>query len=138
MVPLDELEQQEAREEFTIRELANLGQDRASAYLQSVQQAKKIAQEIPPDEDSHFFTVGDMVKMKHHAKSKFEYSWKGPYHIVALGHPGTYFLIKPDGQRLDSTVNQRDLAPWLATTKDNEEYAYMGSSKRKEGVVLDQ
>ncbi|KAH9262534.1 hypothetical protein BASA83_013800 [Batrachochytrium salamandrivorans] len=36
----------------------------------------------------YFFKVGDMVKMKHHDRLKLEFKWKGPYHVVDVGHPG--------------------------------------------------
>jgi transposase InsO family protein len=115
MIPLDEFERQELNQEITIRELETLGQDRAASYLRSVSQADKISKRFNDKigQLEHFFDVGDMVKLNHHSKNKFEFSWKGPYHIVGLGHPGTYFLMKPDGQCLDSTVNQRDLASIL-------------------------
>ncbi|KAH9270477.1 hypothetical protein BASA83_007478 [Batrachochytrium salamandrivorans] len=58
-------------------------------------------------------THGDMVKMKHHERLKLEFRWKGPYH-VDVGHPGTYWIMTPQGLRLPNAVNQNDLAPWLS------------------------
>jgi hypothetical protein len=49
---------------------------------------------------------------------------------VGLGYPGTYFLMAPDGRCLESTVNQRDLAPWLANTTNNQDYFYDGSERQ--------
>ncbi|KAH9274702.1 hypothetical protein BASA83_002899 [Batrachochytrium salamandrivorans] len=69
-----------------------------------------------------------MVKLKHHAKTKFQFDWKGPYHIVDVGFPGTYWLMDPQGRRFDSTVNERDLAPWLTQTDSNQEYRHSCSS----------
>lgn len=128
MVPFD---QQEIRDEtlgFMARELRELGQDRAASYFRSVRQAERMAaaggEEAP--EARHFFDVGDMVKLKHHAANKFEFKWKGPYHIVRLGTPGVYYLMEPTGRQLDTPVNQKDLAPWRARTVDNEEFFYDG------------
>ena len=57
-----------------------------------------------------------------------EYKWKGPYHIARLGHPGTYLLMTSKGDILPSFVNQRDLAPFLAQTRDSEDYFYDGTT----------
>ena len=73
----------------------------------------------PDSQDSHYFNINDMVKLKHHGKTKFEYEWTGPYFIVELGPPGTYYLTKPNGLRLDSTTHQNDLAPWISQTQNN-------------------
>ncbi|KAH9262992.1 hypothetical protein BASA83_013712 [Batrachochytrium salamandrivorans] len=43
------------------------------------------------------FKVGDMVKMKHHDRQKLEFNWKGPYHVVDVGHPGTYWIMTSAG-----------------------------------------
>jgi transposase InsO family protein len=130
MVPLDELERKEAIADFTARNLDELGQHRAAAYQLSVAQALRMTERTKDlnDAPAHYFSVGDMVKMKHHDKRKFEYSWRGPYHVIALGHPGTYQLMDPSGRQLDTPINQRDLAPWLAATIDNEDFFYDGTS----------
>lgn len=133
MTNLDDLELDELRNNITIRELEELGQHRASAYFRSLQQVDKMLKNSKPQPDAsnatHFFEEGDMVKMKHHDKKKFEFQWKGPYHIVRLGHPGTYWVMSPRGEVLDSSVNQRDLAPWLAATEDNKDYFYDGTTR---------
>lgn len=131
MIPLDELERKEANLEFTIRELEDLGHHRAAAYIKSLAQAEKMKQRNEGNQDApeHYFEIGDMVKMKHHTRTKFEFRWKGPYHIVELGPPGTYRLMDPRGRQLDSLINQRDLAPWLSPTRDNEDYFYDGTNR---------
>ncbi|KAH9270984.1 hypothetical protein BASA83_006941 [Batrachochytrium salamandrivorans] len=63
------------------------------------------------EENSEFIArnleeVGDMVKMKHHERLKLEFRWKGPYHVVDVGHPGTYWIMTPQGLRLPNAVNQ--------------------------------
>ncbi len=132
MVPLDDLERREARLDFTARELEELGQSRAAGYHRSLLQAERIRKSLnlPEDSPSHFFEPGDMVKLKHFSKTKFEFKWRGPYHVVKLAHPGTYWIMDSTGKWLDSTINQRDLAPWLSTTKDNEDYFYHGLPER--------
>jgi hypothetical protein len=136
MADLDNLELDELRNNITIRELEELGQHRASAYFRSLQQADKMLSngKVQTNDDSnsegaHYFQEGDMVKLKHHDRKKFEFKWKGPYHIVRLGHPGTYHIMSPRGDILDSPINQRDLAPWLATTQDNQDYFYDGTTR---------
>ncbi|KAH9245555.1 hypothetical protein BASA81_016959 [Batrachochytrium salamandrivorans] len=73
----------------------------------------------------YYFKVGDMVKMKHHDRQKLEFNWKGPYHVVDVGHPGTYWIMTPQGLRLPNAVNQPDLAPWLAPVIDNVDFSTM-------------
>ncbi|KAH9271428.1 hypothetical protein BASA83_006270 [Batrachochytrium salamandrivorans] len=75
----------------------------------------------------YYFKVGDMVKMKHHDRQKLEFNWKGPYHVVDVGHPGTYWIMTPQGLRLPNAVNQADLAPWLAPVIDNVDFFYDGT-----------
>ncbi|KAH9272158.1 hypothetical protein BASA83_005495 [Batrachochytrium salamandrivorans] len=77
----------------------------------------------------YFFKVGDMVKMKHHERLKLEFRWKGPYHVVDVGHPGTYWIMTPQGLRLPNAVNQNDLAPWLSPVVDNVDFFYDGTSR---------
>lgn len=135
MEPLDEIEAKEARSEFTARTLDELGQVRAAAYHRTLAQAEKMKKNVvvDPDAPTHYFQIGDWVKMKHHSKLKFEFKWKGPYVVVKLGHPGTYRLMEPGGRWLDAAVNQRDLAPWLARTIDDQDYFYDGTSRALEG-----
>jgi hypothetical protein len=134
MAPLDELEEREARLEFTARELEELGQDRAAAYHRSLAQAERIRNriQVDPETPEYYFSIGDTVKMKHHSKEKFEFSWKGPYQVVKLGHPGTYWLMTPRGNWLDSTVNQSDLSPFTANLDDNESFFYDGTARQVE------
>jgi transposase InsO family protein len=132
MQPLDEIEEMEERSEIIARTLEDMGQARAAAHERSKAQAEAMRrrQNIPDESPDHHFKVGDWVKLKHHSAEKFEFRWKGPYHVVDLGFPGTYWLMTPDGLRLDSTVNQSDLAPWLAPVDDNEDYFYDGTQTR--------
>ncbi|KAH9270406.1 hypothetical protein BASA83_007404 [Batrachochytrium salamandrivorans] len=67
--------------------------------------------------------------MKHHDRQKLEFNWKGPYHVVDVGHPGTYWIMTPQGLRLPNAVNQADLAPWLAPVIDNVDFFYDGTNQ---------
>ncbi|KAH9264250.1 hypothetical protein BASA83_012267 [Batrachochytrium salamandrivorans] len=71
----------------------------------------------------------DMVKMKHHERLKLEFRWKGPYHVVDVGHPGTYWIMTPQGLRLPNAVNQNDLLSLLAPVVDNVDFFYDGTSR---------
>jgi hypothetical protein len=96
LVPLDELEQLENREEIVARTFDELGLARKAAYERSKAQARRMKayqderRGIEDPSQTHAFGVGDMVKMKHHEKEKFEFNWKGPYYVTRLGPPGTY------------------------------------------------
>jgi transposase InsO family protein len=130
--PLDELEEMEANSEFYARTFDDLGQHRAAANTRSINQAKtmRMRGDFQAWQYEPAFNVGDMVKLKHHGAMKFEFRWKGPYHVVDKAFPGTYYLMAPSGQRLDSVVNQDDLAPWLAVTRDNQDFFYDGTVTR--------
>jgi transposase InsO family protein len=130
MAPLSSLEQQEFNDEFTARELDQLGQDRAAAYHRSLAQARRMESSRSADDNTtHYFEIGDWVKIKNFDRGKFEFRWKGPYTIVELGHPRTYWLMAPDGRRLDSTVNESHLAPWTASLADNQDFFYDGTQR---------
>jgi len=131
MQPLDEIERLENNAEFRAKQFEELGSARGAAYERTKAQAEAMKRRYNLDDYSqdYYFKVGDWVKMKHYARTKFEFDWKGPYHIVDVGFPGTYWLMDPQGQRLDSTVNQSNLAPWLAPTTSNETFFYDGTNR---------
>lgn len=128
--PLDEIESLDFQTLLTARELDSLGNSRAAAYKRTLVQAEQMKRRfnIQDENDTHYFEEGQMVKLKHWDKQKFEFKWKGPFFIGKLGKPGTYWLLTPRGDFLESTINQSDLAPWLATTTANESYFYDGRS----------
>ena len=106
------------------------GEYRAAANIRTRAAADQLAATMPTGFDlKNAFEIGDMVKLKHREKTKFEFKWKGPYHIVQLGYPGTYWLMDPQGRRLPTTVNQAELSPWLARTPDNVDYFYDGTAR---------
>ncbi|KAH6601591.1 hypothetical protein BASA50_001449 [Batrachochytrium salamandrivorans] len=136
MVPLDDVELMEEAAEKTARGFDELGYARAAAYHRSKAQAEAMRRRhnLDPNSEDYHYEIGDMVKLKHHAKTKFQFDWKGPYHIVYVGFPGTYWLMDPQGRRFDSTVNERDLAPWLTQTDSNQEYFYDGTKRDGQGA----
>ncbi|KAH9273051.1 hypothetical protein BASA83_004623 [Batrachochytrium salamandrivorans] len=118
---LDEIERMEETSEFIARNLDEVGQARSAANVRTKAQAEAMRKRNGFDQDTpdYFFKVGDMVKLKHHERLKLEFKWKGPYHVVDVGHPGTYWLMTPQGLRFPNAINQSDLAPWLAPVIDN-------------------
>ena len=62
--------------------------------------------------------------MKHHEKLKFQFIWTGPYVVVDSDPNDTYYLMKPNGQRIDNTVNHDYLAPY---TVMDPEFFYAGN-----------
>ncbi|KAH9245110.1 hypothetical protein BASA81_017424 [Batrachochytrium salamandrivorans] len=111
-----------------------IGQVRSAAYACSKAQAEamRIRNKWDPDSDDYYFKIGDMVKLKNHTKNKFEFDWKGPYHIVDVGYPETYWIMEPSGRRFDSTVSELDLAPWLQATESTLAF-YDGTSRDDRG-----
>ncbi|KAH9274718.1 hypothetical protein BASA83_002919 [Batrachochytrium salamandrivorans] len=75
------------------------GQARSAANVRTKAQSEAMRKRGGFDENTpdYFFKVGDMVKMKHHERLKLEFRWKGPYHVVDVGHPGTYWIMTPQG-----------------------------------------
>jgi transposase InsO family protein len=110
-VPLDEKEREEAILNYNSYKLGRLGQERAEAYFKSIAQAKKMQR---TRDITYKYDVGHYVKLRRHQRSKFDSFWTGPYVVTELGFPGTYWLIKANGQRLDSLVNEDQLAPWIS------------------------
>ncbi|KAH9245031.1 hypothetical protein BASA81_017509 [Batrachochytrium salamandrivorans] len=131
LAPLDDIERMEENSEFIARNLEEVGQARSAANVRTKAQAEAMRKRNNFDETTpdYFFKVGDMVKMKHHDRLKLEFRWKGPYHVVDVGHPGTYWIMTPQGLRLPNAVNQNDLAPWLAPVVDNIDFFYDGTNR---------
>ena len=131
MQPLDEIELADESSEYLARSLDELGQARAAAHERSRRQAEKmrLKHNLDPDAPDYYFKINDWVKLKNHGSKKMEFNWKGPYTVVDIGFPGTYWLMDPRGRRLDSTVNEKDLAPWLTPVADNVDYFYDGTSR---------
>jgi hypothetical protein len=127
MQPLDEVEKMEERHEFSARTFEELGYDRSAAYHRSVAQAARMEKyyNAKKKTENHAYEIGDMVKLKNYGKTKFEFSWKGPYSVVGYGLvPGTYQIMDMRGQRLDYSIAQDNLAPWLVPLLSNQEYSY--------------
>ncbi|KAH9272528.1 hypothetical protein BASA83_005338 [Batrachochytrium salamandrivorans] len=118
------------------RNLEEVGQARSAANVRTKAQAEAMRKRNNFDEDTpdYYFKVGDMVKLKHHDRLKLEFKWKGPYHIVDVGHPGTYWIMTPQGTRYPNSINQNDLAPWLAPVVDNIDFFYDGTKTRNSDI----
>ncbi|KAH9274081.1 hypothetical protein BASA83_003725 [Batrachochytrium salamandrivorans] len=80
-------------------ELGGSWQARSAANVRTKAQAEAMRKRSGFDENTpdYYFKVGDMVKMKHHDRLKLEFKWKGPYHVVDVGHPGN--LLDNDSSR---------------------------------------
>jgi hypothetical protein len=119
---------------ITSKRLAALGQHRAAALFRLQVQAQRMKQRYDkdPSVSHHRFQGGDVVKMHHHDKQKFQFAWTGPYYIVDEGFNDSYYLMKPGGQRLDAPVNHDYLAPFHL--EDGECYYYAGIFKAIEQV----
>jgi hypothetical protein len=130
--PLSEIEQLEETGDIDARALEDIGQFRAAANARSITAAKvfQLREKIQHNQKDYFFSVGDMVKLKKHNPTSLQFNWKGPYHIVGLGYPGTYYLMNPQGYRLESTQHQNELAPWLAPVIDNVDFFYDATARR--------
>jgi transposase InsO family protein len=104
VAPLDPEENQRLIDEVTNERLEELGIQRKTAFINSKTQADSYKR---TDIDDYYFEINDWVKMKNFGKKKFQFSWKGPFVIVGFGYPGTYWLQKPNGERLPALINQK-------------------------------
>ena len=68
----------------TATELAHLNQNRAAALyrLQAQASRMKVRYDTANNATNPRFVPGDVVKMKHHDHTKFQFKWTGPYYIV--------------------------------------------------------
>jgi hypothetical protein len=118
--PLDDVERRVAVEGWTNRELEDLGVDRGQAYLRT--QASKAV--LNSREEDFYFKPDDWVKLKNFGKTKFQFTWKGPYIVHSYGYFPTYWLRTPNGEILANLVNQSNLAPWTTRLENNEDYFF--------------
>ena len=118
-------------DDYSERNFDDLEMARGLAYMRSKDQAEAMKKRHASAEASldYYFKINDWVKRKNYPANKFEFSGKGPYAVVDVGFPGTYWLMDTNGRRLDSTVNQRDLAPWLSGINDNQSYFHDGTNR---------
>jgi len=128
----------ETMNDYETRNMEQLQRARGMAYMRSLEQAEKMKKrneqlkkkhEEVENSPDYYFKINDWVKMKNHNPNKFEFEWKGPYFVVDVGFPGTYWLMDPNGRRLDTTVNQSDLAPWRSSIQDNEPFFHDGTNR---------
>ncbi|KAH9270588.1 hypothetical protein BASA83_007176 [Batrachochytrium salamandrivorans] len=83
--------------------------------------------ETPPR--SSLTPLDDIEQMEENSEFIARNLEGSPYHVVDVGHPGTYWIMTPQGLRLPNAVNQNDLAPWLSPVVDNVDFFYDGTSR---------
>jgi hypothetical protein len=107
---------------YTERELAKLGQNRAAAMQRLKVQAAEMKRryDLVNGVGAERYRIGDVVKLKHHRQTKFQFAWYGPFYVDSYGPNGTYYLKQPDGKKLSHLVNHDYLAPF--SVKDPELY----------------
>jgi hypothetical protein len=111
----------EERQEFFARQMEHLGEARKAAYIRSRAQVDAIIKRNNlPQENSanHRFKVGDWVKLKIVKKTKWDQQWAGPFSVIKLYFPHTYFLISMRGDWLDVPVNEERLALWIGNADE--------------------
>lgn len=124
MKPLDEIERMEERSEFIARNLDELGLARRAATERSLAQAEAmklrnsggIQNEL--SQKTHKFEIGDWVKLKMKKKSKWERQWSGPFMVVKLSFPHTYYIMTFRGDWINDPVNEERLALWKGNSPD--------------------
>ena len=109
------------RDEYTARNLEDLGHARAAAFFRSQRQERLM---LERNENARVmegrFIVGQFVKKKNHNKRKLEYPWTGPYIITEILQNDVYRLALPSGETLSNPIHQDELAPYSATDASQE------------------
>ena len=108
------------RDLFTARGYDLVGDDRLAAHHRSLRQARIMEKQYNknPRVAPHVFNIGDRVKRKNRTQHKFEFPWIGPYSVVGVGPNNTYYLMKTNGQRLDTPIYHDELAPYTGLSTD--------------------
>jgi len=106
----------------------------------TIAQAEAMARrnEVTQDQDSssHRFDIGDWVKLKMKKKNKWERQWAGPFTVMRLHFPHTYFLMTMRGAWLPDPINEERMAIWkgrsneLMDPTDNEAFDYIVSDQQ--------
>jgi transposase InsO family protein len=107
-------------EDFTARELHQLGQDRYASLIRSQRQAKdmeRLYRERNNVIDKRFI-IGQYVKRKVHGGISLNLKWDGPYIITEVLENSLYRLMMVNGTILDTPVHQDDLAPYTSNSSD--------------------
>jgi hypothetical protein len=75
------------------------------------------------------YPVGSFVKVKNHAKLKFQNAWQGPFIVDRIGPHDVYYLKTPGGLEVKNPVNRDHLAPWttMEDFQDSREGDTVGS-----------
>ncbi|KAH9263092.1 hypothetical protein BASA83_013592 [Batrachochytrium salamandrivorans] len=110
LMPLGEIERMEENSEFIARNLEEVGQARSAANVRTKAQAEAMRKRNGFDENTPDYFSRDLI-------------------MLDVGHPGTYWIMTPQGLRLPNAVNQADLAPWLAPVIDNVDFFYDGTNR---------
>jgi transposase InsO family protein len=115
-------------------QLDELGQHRAAALRRLKAQAIRMKDRY--DRSSHVtnrqYAIGDYVKLLNNRKTKLELNWTGPYYVVEIGINDTYYLMKPNGQRLDSAVSSDQMRTY--TVDDINEFYAGGRNARLQNL----
>lgn len=121
MQPLDQIELMEERHEFIARQFEDLGMARRAATERSLAQAEAMRRRDPSSSErgAHRFEIGDWVKVKIHNRTKWDRRWAGPFMIVKLSFPHTYYLMTFRGDWLNTPINEERLAPWKGTSAND-------------------
>jgi transposase InsO family protein len=108
---LFDFDDEDERNEFTIRELEKLGQARAASYFRSVKQASKMVERQKKNQDviQDVFLPGTYVKKRNYVKGSLDYAWNGPYIVTEVLPNSLYRLMKIDGTSMTPPVHQDDL-----------------------------
>jgi hypothetical protein len=120
MQPLDEIERMELEGEFRAREFEELGLARRAAVERTKSQAEAMLRRNTATGESsdHKFDEGDWVKIRMFKKNKWERQWTGPFSVVKLAYPHTYYVMNFRGEWLPHPINEERLALWRGTKTD--------------------
>jgi hypothetical protein len=115
---------------LTSTELNRLGQNRALALQRSREQQDEYLRSREGQE-AVTFSVGEYVKLKNFAKTKFQFRHNGPFIVDRIGANNYYYLMRANGDLLPHPYNGAHLLPWsgaLSSTAEDTISAHPSSS----------
>eukprot|EP00842_Homolaphlyctis_polyrhiza_P001530 jgi/Hompol1/2378/HPOL_005977-RA len=128
--PLPTLEPRDWTSPLIERDFLEVGRARNEARVNTDTQATRMQaqHDSNPRVTNEPLPLGSKVKVRHFDRRKFEMRWTGPYRVVQHGPNHTYFLMRPDGSRMDTPLNGADLAP-CTSAADDEDAFYDGTAR---------
>ncbi|KAH9263220.1 hypothetical protein BASA83_013434 [Batrachochytrium salamandrivorans] len=101
----------EENSEFIARNLEEVGQARSAANVRTKAQAEAMRKRNGFDENTpdYYFKGWRYGEDETPRSTKIRVQLEGPYHVVDVGHPGTYWIMTPAGSSTSKRCQPRQI-----------------------------